>query len=59
MANFHLFAANGKGKWMFVILGRQTINGNQQLLCQQMCPSMQKPYCNCDKWSNKFSTDNF
>jgi hypothetical protein len=31
--NFHLLAANGKQK--FVLLGRQTINGNGRLLFQQ------------------------
>jgi hypothetical protein len=39
-ANFHLFAANENGKRRFVILGRQTINGNRRLLFQQTCPSM-------------------
>ncbi len=33
-----LLSANGKRK--FVFLGRQTINGNQRLLCQQTCPSV-------------------
>ncbi len=45
--NFRLFGANGNGKPPFVFgkrkmefcfLGRQTINGNRLLLCQQMCP---------------------
>jgi hypothetical protein len=31
----------GKRKWKFVFLGRQTINGNRRLLCQQTCPSTQ------------------
>jgi hypothetical protein len=38
--NIRLFAANGNGKRKFVFLGRQPINGNQRLLCQQTCPSM-------------------
>jgi hypothetical protein len=38
MANFCLFSA--KGKWKFVLLGRQTNNGNRCPLFQQMCPSM-------------------
>jgi hypothetical protein len=25
---FHLFAANGHGKWTFVFFGRQTVNGS-------------------------------
>ncbi len=29
-----------KGKQKFVFLGQQTINGNQRLLFQKMCPSM-------------------
>jgi hypothetical protein len=37
MTNFHLFAANRKGK--FVFLGQQMIKGNQQLLFQEMYPS--------------------
>jgi hypothetical protein len=32
------FAA--KWKWKYVFLGQQTINGNQQLLFKQTCPSM-------------------
>jgi hypothetical protein len=39
-SNFRLFAANGK--WKFVFLCWQKINGNQHLLFQQMCPSMPK-----------------
>ncbi len=35
-ANFRLFSANGK--WKFVFLGRQTTNGNRCLLCQQTFP---------------------
>ncbi len=35
-----LFAANRNGKRKFVSRGWQTINGNQQLLFQQTCPSM-------------------
>jgi hypothetical protein len=31
-ANFRLFAANGNGKWNFVFLGWQTINGDGRLL---------------------------
>ncbi len=52
--NFPLFAAKGKrkqktsvcslrtenGKWKFVFFSRQTMNSNQHLLLQQMCPSM-------------------
>jgi hypothetical protein len=34
-----LFSSNGNGKWKFVFLGQQTINGNRRLLFQQMCPS--------------------
>jgi hypothetical protein len=34
------FDENRNGKRKFVFLGRQTINGNQYLLFQQMCPSM-------------------
>ncbi len=41
-ANFSFFTANGKRKWNFVFLGRQTINGNRRLLFQQTCPSMHK-----------------
>ncbi len=37
-ANLRLFSANGK--WKFVFLGRQTINGNRCFLFQQTCPSM-------------------
>jgi hypothetical protein len=33
--NFHLFAAIGKGIWIFVFLGRQRINSNCRLLFQQ------------------------
>jgi hypothetical protein len=45
-SNFHLFAANGKQK--FVFLGWQTINGNRDLLFQKMCPSMYCMYvCMC------------
>ncbi len=33
-----LISANRKQK--FVFLGRQTINGNGRLLCQQNCPSL-------------------
>jgi hypothetical protein len=40
-ANFRFFTANGKSKWNFVFLGRQTRNGNQRLLFRQTCPSMQ------------------
>ncbi len=40
MANFRLLAANEQGKWKFVFLGLQTINGKRRLLCQQTCPSM-------------------
>jgi hypothetical protein len=42
--NFRLFAANGNGKHQrtFVFLGRQTINGNRQLLFQQTFPSMRR-----------------
>jgi hypothetical protein len=47
MANFRLFAANGKhmfyaenGNQTFVFLVQPTINGNQRWLFQQMCPSM-------------------
>jgi hypothetical protein len=47
MANFRLFAANGKhmfyaenGNQTFVFLVQQTTNGNRRLLFQQMCPSM-------------------
>jgi hypothetical protein len=47
MANFRLFAANGKhmfyaenGNQTFVLFVQQTINGNRRLLFQQMCPSM-------------------
>jgi hypothetical protein len=34
--NFRLFSANGK--WKFVFLGQQTMNGNRCLLFQQTCP---------------------
>ncbi len=40
MANLRLFAANKDGKQKFVFLGQQNINGNRQLLIQQMCSSM-------------------
>jgi hypothetical protein len=39
-ANFRFFAANGNGKRKFVFLGQKMINGNQQLLFLQTCPSM-------------------
>jgi hypothetical protein len=53
---FHIFAANGKRKrqisvlfaadgirkWKFVFFGWQTINVNQLLLFQELCPSMIK-----------------
>ncbi len=39
-ANFLLFGANGNKKWKFIFLGRETINSNQWLLFQQICPSM-------------------
>jgi hypothetical protein len=35
-----IVAANGNGKWKFVFLSRQTINGNRRLVFQQMGPSM-------------------
>jgi hypothetical protein len=49
----HLYTENGNAKQPFVFckqktedgsffLGRQTINGNRRLLCQQTCPSMGK-----------------
>ncbi len=38
--NFRLSAANRNRKWKFVFLGRPTINGKEQLLFQQTCPSM-------------------
>jgi hypothetical protein len=37
---FGFFAANGNGKRKFVFLGQKMINGNQQLLFLQTCPSM-------------------
>jgi hypothetical protein len=40
--NLRLLAANGKGKPMFVVLGRQTINGNRRLLFQQTCLFIEK-----------------
>ncbi len=38
--HFRLFAANGNGKWNYVFIGRQEINGNRRLLFQPTCPSI-------------------
>jgi hypothetical protein len=39
--HIHIYMENGNGKQKFVFLGRQTINGNQGLLFQQTCTTMQ------------------
>jgi hypothetical protein len=39
-ANFRMSAANGNGKRTFVYLSWQSIKSNQRLLFQQTCPSM-------------------
>ncbi len=38
----YIYSENGDVKRKFVFLGGQTINGNRQLLFQQMCLSMSK-----------------
>jgi hypothetical protein len=40
MGNFRVSAETINGKWEFVSLGQQTVNGNRRLLFPQMCPSM-------------------
>ncbi len=53
---------NGNGKWKFVILGRQTINGNRRFLFQQTCPSKCIPMfwlINCFLRSHNFYVKSF
>jgi hypothetical protein len=41
------------------LLGRQTINGNRRLLCQQTCPSMLNQGLANYKWSCRMQSQSF
>jgi hypothetical protein len=41
METANCYLSSAQWKRMFVLLGRQTINGNRQVLFQQTCPSLE------------------